>query len=132
MINYNKQPSQLTLLAALTAVILITVMSAFVIVWLQLQISRTAQMTKSVELELSDTLRKVAHLDALIAARHHPALLQGRVKGNLRPARDEQIVWVNERSEAVGRVYTHYKPYQSNNNLAQISIERFRTVRGSL
>lgn len=124
--NQNKQPSQITLLAALSAVILITVMSAFVIVWLQQQISRTAQTTKSVESELSETLRKVAHLDALIAARHQPAFLQGQVMGKLRPARDEQIVWVNGHRQVDGWAYTHYKPYRSSGDLAQASLQRFR------
>jgi hypothetical protein len=124
--NQNKQPSQFTLLAALSAVILITVMSAFVIVWLQQQISRTAQTTKSVESELSETLRKVAHLDALIATRHQPAFLQGQVMGKLRPARDEQIVWVNGHQQVDGWAYTHYKPYRSSGDLAQASLQRFR------
>ena len=122
----NKQPSQFTLLAALSAVILITVMSAFVIVWLQQQISRTAQTTKSVESELSETLRKVAHLDALIATRHQPAFLQGQVMGKLRPARDEQIVWVNGHRQIDGWAYSHYKPYRSSGDLAQASLQRFR------
>jgi predicted Holliday junction resolvase-like endonuclease len=122
----NKQPSQFTLLAALSAVILITVMSAFVIVWLQQQISRTAQTTKSVESELSETLRKVAHLDALIATRHQPAFLQGQVMGKLRPARDEQIVWVNGHRQVDGWAYSHYKPYRSSGDLAQASLQRFR------
>ena len=124
--NQNKQPSQFTLLAALSAVILITVTSAFVIVWLQQQISRTAQTTKSVESELSETLRKVAHLDALIATRHQPAFLQGQVMGKLRPARDEQIVWVNGHRQVDGWAYTHYKPYRSSGDLAQASLQRFR------
>jgi predicted Holliday junction resolvase-like endonuclease len=124
--NQNKQPSQFTLLAALSAVILITVMSAFVIVWLQQQISRTAQTTKSVESELSETLRKVAHLDALIATRHQPAFLQGQVMGKLRPARDEQIVWVNGHRQVDGWAYSHYKPYRSSGDLAQASLQRFR------
>lgn len=124
--DQNKQTSQFTLLAALAAVIMITVMSAFVIVWLQQQISRTAQTTKRVESELSETLRKVAHLDELIATRHQPAFLQGQVMGKLRPARDEQIVWVNGHRQADGWAYTHYKPYRSNGDMAQASLQRFR------
>lgn len=126
MIYQNKQPSQFALLTALAAVILITVMSAFVIVWLQQQISRTAQTSKSVESELSEILRKVAHLDAVIAARHQPAFLQGQVMGTLRPARDEQIVWVNGHRQANGWSYTHYQPYRASGDLAQVSLQRFR------
>ena len=117
---YDKQPSQFTLLSVISAVILITVISAFAIVWLQQQISRTAQMTKGVELELSETMRKVAHLDALIAARHQPAFLQGQVMGALRPVREEQIVWVNSQKHMDGWTYTHYKPYRSSSNLASL------------
>lgn len=82
-------------------------------------------MTKSVESELSETLRKVVHLDALIAARHQPAFLQGQVMGALRPASDKQIVWVNGHRQFDGWRYTHYKPYQSNGDLAQTSRQRF-------
>ena len=126
MMYYDKQPSQFTLLSVISAVVLITVTSAFAIVWLQQQISRTAQMTKIVELELSETMRKVSHLDAMIAARHQPAFLQGQVMGALRPAREEQIVWVNSYKHADGRTYTHYKPFLSSSDLAQVIRERVR------
>lgn len=123
---YDKQPSQFTLISAMSAAILITVISAFAIVWLQQQISRTARVTKSLELEHSETMRKVVHLDALIAARHQPAFLQGQVMGTLRPAREEQIVWVNSHKQEDGWTYTHYKPYRSSRDLAQAFRPRFR------
>lgn len=124
--NKTRHFSPLALPSALAGIILITVVSAFAIVWLQQQISRTAQSTKRVELELSETMRKVAHLDALIATRHQPAFLQGQVLGKLRPSRDEQVVWVSAQPQGDGLAYTEYKPYRASVDLAQALPRRLR------
>jgi hypothetical protein len=106
--------------------IAITVMSAFAIVWMQQQISRTAQSSKEQEAKLAETVRKLRYLDERIATLHQPVVLQGKVAGILRPSMDNQIVWVNERSMASGRAYAISEPYQVSMDLAFIDINKQR------
>jgi hypothetical protein len=102
--------------------IAITVMSAFAIVWMQQQISRTAQNSKENEAMLAETVRKLRYLDERIATVHQPVVLQGKVAGVLRPSMDKQIVWVNEQNVATGRAYALSVPYEVSMDLALLDI----------
>ena len=103
------------------SMIAITVMSGFAIVWMQQQISRTAQNSKHNEAKLADTVRKLRFLDERIATMHQPVVLENKFAGTLRPSLDEQIVWVNERNVETGRAYALSAPYETSMDLALLN-----------
>ncbi len=100
------------------AMVAVTVISAFSIVWMQQQISRTAANSQKLEAQLSETLRKLRFLDERIATHHQPVVLQGKVAGLLRPSMEDQVVWVQERQLPSGRSYAVSQPYEVSSNLA--------------
>lgn len=106
--------------------IAVTVSSAFSVVWMQQQISRTAQRSQSLENQLAETTRKLRYLDERIATFHQPVVLQGKVAGVLRPSADHQIVWVRERELSTGRAYAAAQPYEASMNLALADIQSIR------
>lgn len=108
------------------SMIAITVMSAFAIVWMQQQISRTAQNSKENEAMFAETVRKLRYLDQRIATMHQPVVLQGKVAGLLRPSLDEQIVWVNEQNVETGRAYALSAPYEVSIDLALLDYDSQR------
>ena len=108
------------------AMIAVTVGSAFAIVWMQQQISRTAQNSKQLESQLAETVRKLRYLDERIAGYHQPVVLQGQVAGILRPAVEDQVVWVQERQLASGRAYAVSQPYEVSMDLALLDLETSR------
>lgn len=108
------------------SMIAITVISAFAIVWMQQQISRTAQNSKENEAKLAETVRKLRYLDERIATMHQPVVLQGKVAGVLRPSMDDQIVWVNEQNVATGRAYALSAPYEVSMDLALLDLNTTR------
>mgnify|MGYP005855870125 CR=1 FL=1 len=99
----------------------ITVGSAFAIVWTQQQISRTAQNSKRIEANLAEMVRKISFLDERIATLHQPVVLQGKVAGVLRPAMENQVVWVREREMPSGRAYAVAPPYEVSIDLAMLN-----------
>ncbi|MEM1221316.1 MAG: hypothetical protein AAGH40_01025 [Verrucomicrobiota bacterium] len=105
------------------AMITITMCSAFMILWAQQQISRSAQRSQGLEARLAETMRKLRYLDERIAAIHQPVVLQGRVAGSLRPSVDEQIVWVQERKLPTGRAYAVSDPYVASIDLAFVELD---------
>lgn len=108
------------------AMIAVTVGSAFAIVWMQQQISRTAQDSKQLESQLAETVRKLRYLDERIAGYHQPVVLQGKVAGILRPSVEDQVVWVQERQLAGGRAYAVSQPYEVSMDLALLDLESSR------
>jgi hypothetical protein len=100
------------------SIITLSVGSAFAIVWMQQQISRTAQESKSLEAQLAETSRKLQFLDERIAGFHQPIVLQGKVAGSLRPSMENQVVFVEERELATGRAYAVVQPYEVSMDLA--------------
>lgn len=102
------------------SMVLVTVGSAFAIVWMQQQISRTAHSSKQLEHQLAETSRKLRYLDERIAGYHQPVVLQGKVAGVLRPSVEDQVVWVQERQMATGRSYAVSQPYNVTMGLAQL------------
>ena len=80
--------------------VLITLSSAFYIVWVQQQISRTAQSSKLLEADLAESSRKLRYTDERIARSHQPVVLQGKVTSTLRPLVKKQVVFVREREHA--------------------------------
>jgi hypothetical protein len=117
----DKARKQVTLL--IFAMITVTVGSAFAIVWMQQQISRTAQSSKHFESQLAETSRKLHYLDERIAGTHQPVVLQGKVAGILRPSVEEQVVFVEERQLATGRAYAVSQPYEVSMGLALLDID---------
>ncbi|MEM8867909.1 MAG: hypothetical protein AAGC73_06545 [Verrucomicrobiota bacterium] len=103
--------------------ILITVCSAFMIVWTQQQITRSAQRSQSLESDMAETVRKLRYLDERIAAIHQPVVLQGKVAGTLRPSVERQVVWVQERKLPEGRAYAVSDPYEATIDLAFVDLE---------
>ena len=98
----------------------VTVGSGFAIVWMQQQISRTADRTKRLESEFTEMVRKIDFLDERIARIHQPVVLQGEVAGRLRPSLENQLVWVQEREMPNGRVYAVAQPYEVSLDLAMV------------
>jgi hypothetical protein len=96
--------------------------SAFAIVWMQQQISRTARNAKHLEAELAEMVRRIGFLDERIAAIHQPVVLQGKVAGTLRPSMDDQVVWVREQHLATGRAYAVAQPYEVSVDLAMLEM----------
>ncbi|HAZ00086.1 MAG: hypothetical protein H8E75_01430 [Puniceicoccaceae bacterium] len=108
------------------AMIVVTVGSAFAIVWIQQQISRTAQSSKALESQLAETSRKLRYLDERIAGYHQPVVLQGKVAGVLRPSVENQVVFVQERQLATGRSYAVSQPYEVSMDLALLDLNTSR------
>ena len=106
--------------------ITVTLASALAIVWIQQQISRTAQSSKHFESQLAETSRKLRYLDERIAGYHQPVVLQGKVAGILRPSIEDQVVFVEERQLAKGRAYAVSQPYEVSMDLALLNIDRSR------
>lgn len=124
--NSMSSQSRKRIYLLVVSMIAITVMSAFAIVWMQQQISRTAQSSKENEAMLAETVRKLRYLDERIATVHQPVVLQGKVAGVLRPSMDNQIVWVNEQSVATGRAYALSAPYEVSMDLALLDLSSQR------
>ncbi len=101
----------------------VTLCSAMGIVWMQQQISRTAQQTKVLEADLAEMVRKIEFLDKRIAAIHQPVVLQGKVASTLRPSLENQVVWVRERELSSGRAYAVAQPYEVSIDLAMLATE---------
>ena len=110
----------------IVAMIAVTVGSGFAIVWMQQQISRTAQRSQKTEIQLAETVRKLRYLDERIATMHQPVVLQGKVAGTLRPSMDNQIVWVRESNVPTGRAYAVSEPYQVSMDLAFVDLSAQR------
>lgn len=110
----------------LLAIAALTMGSALSIVWMQQQISRTAQQTKKLETELTEMVRKIEFLDERIAAIHQPVVLQGKVASTLRPSLENQVVWVRERELSGGRAYAVAQPYEVSIDLAMLASEPAR------
>ncbi|MGB0334698.1 MAG: hypothetical protein ACPGGN_05035 [Opitutales bacterium] len=124
---FHKSPKNRRRVATLIfTLILVTVGSAFSIVWMQQQISRTAQNSKQFESKLAETARKLRFLDERIAGYQQPVVLQGKVAGVLRPSLEDQIVWVQERQLASGRTYTVSQPYEVSMDLALLDLNTTR------
>ncbi|TVP79053.1 MAG: hypothetical protein EA353_07075 [Puniceicoccaceae bacterium] len=114
------------MLALILAMVVVTVGSAFSIVWMQQQISRTAQSSQQLESQLAETLRKLRFLDERIASYHQPVVLQGKVAGVLRPSMENQMVWVQERQLPSGRSYAVSQPYEVSMDLALLDANTAR------
>ena len=108
------------------AMISVTLCSAFAVVWIQQQISRTALSSKHFESQLAKTSSKLRYLDERIAGYHQPVVLQGKVAGILRPSVEDQVVFVNERQLATGRAYVVSQSYEVSMDLALLDIDRSR------
>lgn len=106
----------------LIAIVAVTVFSGFAIVWLQQQISRTAQRSQKIESEISELDRKLNYTNGRIAKIHQPIVLQSKVADTLRPSLENQIVWVRERKTTAGRSYAALLPYSESPNLAFLDL----------
>ena len=113
-------------ISLILSMVVITLSSAFFIVWIQQQISRTAQSSKKLEAKLAESSRKLSYLDQRIAGNHQPVVLQGKVAGSLRPAVESQVVFVRERELATGRRYAISQPYEVSEGLALLDFDTSR------
>ena len=125
MLHPSHRARKHVILLILTMV-MVTLGSAFAIVWIQQQISRTAQSSKHFESQLAETSHKLRYLDERIAGDHQPVVLQGKVAGILRPSVEDQVVFVEERQFATGRAYAVSQPYEVSMDLALLNIDRSR------
>lgn len=101
------------ILFLIVVMIIITVFSGFAMVWMQQQISRTAQRSQQVESEMAEIGRRLSHVNEKIAMMHQPIVLQSKVANTLRPSLENQIVWVRERETLNGRNYATILPYST-------------------
>lgn len=99
-------------------IMLATLGSAFSVLWMQQQISLTAQRTKQIEVDFYESCRKLRYLDERIASFHQPVFLQAKVTGVLRPSDENQVVFVQEREMVTGRSYAVSQPYEVSMDLA--------------
>lgn len=106
------------ILFLVVAMIVVTVFSGFLIVWMQQQISRTAQRSQQVESEMTEIGRKLSYVNEKIATMHQPIVLQSKVADTLRPSLENQIVWVRERETLSGRTYATVLPYSTSSDMA--------------
>ena len=108
------------------AMIAVTVVSGFAIVWMQQQISRAAKHSQKVEAQLAETVRKLRYLDERIATMHQPVVLQGKVACTLRTSLENQVVLVRENDLPSGRVYAVSQPYEASMDLAFLDLSTTR------
>ncbi|MBT64038.1 hypothetical protein QEH52_15045 [Coraliomargarita sp. SDUM461003] len=113
-------------IALIFSMVVVTLGSAFAIVWMQQQISRTAQNSKQLESQLAETSRKLRYLDERIASYHQPVVLQSKVAGVLRPSVEDQVVFVQEQQLATGRTYAVAQPYEVSMDLALLDFDSSR------
>lgn len=114
------------MVALILAMVAVTVVGAFSIVWMQQQITRTAESSQKLESQLAETLRKLRFVDERIATQHQPVVLQGKVAGVLRPSTENQVVWVEERQLPSGRSYAVSQPYEVSTDLALLDANTAR------
>lgn len=103
-------------------IILLAAASSFAIVWMQQQISHSAQNGKQLKFELVKVERELRELDRQIAIRHQPMYLKEQINESFRPALEDQIVWVREQKLVNRYSYTVLQPYEMSPPLA--SLER--------
>ena len=118
MQQQTSSKSQRQILLILTAMIILTAVSAVSILWIKQQITRTAQNTQNLEKQLEESVRKLRYLDERIADAHQPQFLEGRIAGKLTASTEDQIVWVEERVVADGRQYMITQPSGAGARLA--------------
>ncbi|MFP4165543.1 MAG: hypothetical protein ACLFUF_00050 [Opitutales bacterium] len=108
----------------LTAIIVTVIASAFTLVWVEQQISRTAAQKQEKEERLKEVRRKIGILDERIAKMHQPQFLHARIDGKLRPSKDYQVVWVDERDIPDAAAHaSRGEPYESTIDLAFVEFE---------
>ena len=116
--NHLTQQNRSHILYLIIVMIAVTVFSGFAIVWMQQQISRTAQRSQQVESEMTEIDRRLSYVNEKIATMHQPIVLQSKVADTLRPSLENQIVWVRERESLSGRTYATILPYSTYSDLA--------------
>lgn len=72
----------------------ISTVGALGIVWMRQQISQTAYVNNQLERNLKDIERDNNNLAAQIARVHNPEYLTSRMSPDLRPTREQQVVWM--------------------------------------
>lgn len=115
------QKTRSHILCLIIVMIVVTVFSGFAIVWMQQQISRTAQRSQQVESEMAEISRRLSYVNEKVATVHQPIVLQSKVASTLRPSLENQIVWVREREAGSRRSYATILPYSTSSNLAVIN-----------
>lgn len=119
--NRSSQKNKSYIVYLVIAMITVTVFSGFALVWMQQQISRTAQRSQQVEAEMDEVSRRLSYVNEKIATVHQPIVLQSKVANTLRPSLENQIVWVRERAILDRRSYATILPYSASSDLALLN-----------
>jgi tRNA G37 N-methylase TrmD len=90
-------------------------------VWMRQQISRTADRIRTTEQQIAEVERRVRFLDERIAASTQPRNLQARVANQLRPAREDQLVFIQERYTGDTYVYAVRDAFEVSADLALLN-----------
>lgn len=90
-------------------------------VWMRQQISRTADRIRTTEQQIAEVQRRVQFLDQRIAASTQPRNLQAQVANRLRPARENQLVFIQERFREDGYLYAVRDAFEVSLDLALLN-----------
>jgi hypothetical protein len=102
-------------------VLIICGASGIGMVWMRQQISRTADRIRTTEHQIAEVERRVRFLDERIAASTQPRNLQARVANRLRPAREDQVVFIQERYSGDAYVYAVRDAFEVSVDLALLN-----------
>ncbi|MFL2847383.1 MAG: hypothetical protein ACJZ9B_00210 [Coraliomargaritaceae bacterium] len=110
----NKRAIILSVSVMAVCILTIIAGGSFSLLWIQHEVSCVAKQTVLMEKRHQEILRKLNHLDGLIANEHQPIRLQSKVSNRLVPMVDKQIVWVETNTSETGSVYVNAQNGQSN------------------
>ncbi len=102
-------------------VLIICGASGIGMVWMRQQISRTADRIRTTEQQIAEVERRVRFLDERIAASTQPRNLQARVANRLRPAREDQLVFIQEHYSGDAYVYAVRDAFEVSVDLALLN-----------
>ena len=98
------KPSALTALlsfrniALFLGLVAITLSGAMLQTHFKVMTNQSADRRRAVELEVSQLNRRIVDMESQIAASQRPHVLRFRIGQRLAPPREENVIWVSERS----------------------------------
>ena len=109
----NKRAIILSVSVMAVCILTIIAGGSFSLLWIQHEVSCVAKQTALMEKRHQEILRKLNHLDGLIANEHQPIRLQSKVSNRLVPIMDDQIIWVETTATGAGSAYVNAQNTQS-------------------
>jgi hypothetical protein len=106
---------------SILCVLIICGASGIGMVWMRQQISRTADRIRTTEQQITEVERRVRLLDDSIATSTQPRYLQARVANRLQPARENQLVFIQERYRDDVYVYAVRDAFEVSLDLALLN-----------